>query len=130
MRDENLKDLTKALERPLFSSAIDTVGGNILSKMLPQISQRGVVACCGNVAGIEINTTVFPFILRGVSLCGIDTAESLIEFKTSIWKKLANEWKLDLSKIIKIVSKENLQEEIDLILEGGQQGRVVIQHGE
>ena len=130
MRDEYLKAPTKALERPLFSSAIDTVGGNILSKMLPQISQRGVVACCGNVAGIEINTTVFPFILRGVSLCGIDTAESLIEFKTSIWKKLANEWKLDLSKIIKIVSKENLQEEIDLILEGGQQGRVVIQHGE
>ena len=130
MRDEYLKAPTKALERPLFSSAIDTVGGNILSKMLPQISQRGVVACCGNVAGIEINTTVFPFILRGVSLCGIDTAESLIEFKTSIWKKLANEWKLDLSKIIKIVSKENLQEEIDLILEGGQQGRVVLQHGE
>ena len=130
MRDEYLKAPTKALERPLFSSAIDTVGGNILSKMLPQISQRGVVACCGNVAGIEINTTVFPFILRGVSLCGIDTAESLIEFKTSIWKKLANEWKLDLSKIIKIVSKENLQEEIDLILEGCQQGRVVIQHGE
>tara|TARA_B100001250_G_C19688928_1_gene739355 strand:- start:81 stop:1064 length:984 start_codon:yes stop_codon:yes gene_type:complete len=130
MRDEYLKAPTKALERPLFSSAIDTVGGNILSKMLPQIYQRGVVACCGNVAGIEINTTVFPFILRGVSLCGIDTAESLIEFKTSIWEKLANEWRLDFSKIIKIVSKENLQQEIDLILEGGQQGRVVLQHGE
>ena len=130
MRDEYLKAPTKALERPLFSSAIDTVGGNILSKMLPQISQRGVLACCGNVAGIEINTTVFPFILRGVSLCGIDTAESLIEFKTSIWEKLANEWRLDFSKIIKIVSKENLQQEIDLILEGGQQGRVVLQHGE
>ena len=50
------------MERPLFSAAIDTVGGNVLSKMLPQISPHGVVACCGNVAGIEVNTTVFPFI--------------------------------------------------------------------
>ena len=52
MRDEYLETPSKPMERPLFSSAIDTVGGNILSKMLPQISSHGVVACCGNVAGI------------------------------------------------------------------------------
>jgi len=130
MRDEYLEAPAKALERPLFASAIDTVGGNVLSKMLPQISPHGVVACCGNVAGIEVNTTVFPFILRGITLAGIDSAESLIEFKTSIWNKFADEWKLDLSPMIRVVSKENLQQEIDLILEGGQQGRVVLQHGE
>lgn len=130
MRDEYLEAPTKALERPLFASAIDTVGGNVLSKMLPQISPHGVVACCGNVAGIEVNTTVFPFILRGITLAGIDSAESPIEFKTSIWNKFADEWKLDLSSMIKVVSKESLQQEIDLILEGGQQGRVVLQHGE
>tara|TARA_X000000368_G_scaffold192900_1_gene152143 strand:- start:1083 stop:2066 length:984 start_codon:yes stop_codon:yes gene_type:complete len=130
MRDEYLEAPAKALERPLFASAIDTVGGNVLSKMLPQISPHGVVACCGNVAGIEVNTTVFPFILRGITLAGIDSAESPIEFKTSIWNKFADEWKLDLSSMIKVVSKENLHQEIDLILEGGQQGRVVLQHGE
>ena len=130
MRDEYLEAPAKALERPLFASAIDTVGGNVLSKMLPQISPHGVVACCGNVAGIEINTTVFPFILRGITLAGIDSAESPIEFKTSIWNKFADEWKLDLSSMIKVISKESLQQEIDLILEGGQQGRVVLQHGE
>ena len=130
MRDEYLEAPTKALERPLFASAIDTVGGNVLSKMLPQISPHGVVACCGNVAGIEVNTTVFPFILRGITLAGIDSAESPIEFKTSIWNKFADEWKLDLSSMIRVVFKENLQQEIDLILEGGQQGRVVLQHGE
>ena len=129
-RDEYLEAPAKALERPLFASAIDTVGGNVLSKMLPQISPHGVVACCGNVAGIEVNTTVFPFILRGITLAGIDSAESPIEFKTSIWNKFADEWKLDLSSMIKVVSKESLQQEIDLILEGGQQGRVVLQHGE
>ena len=130
MRDKYLESDIKALERASFSSAIDTVGGKILSKMLPQISPHGVVACCGNVAGIEVNTTVFPFILRGLTLAGIDSAESPIEFKTSIWNKFADEWKLDLSSLIKIVTKEDLQQEIDLILKGGQQGRVVLEHGE
>ena len=130
MRDEYLDSPSKAMERPLFSCAIDTVGGNVLSKMLPQISPHGVVACCGNVAGIEVNTTVFPFILRGISICGIDSAESAIDFKSSIWQKFADEWKLDFSSIIKIVTKENLQPEIDLILKGGQKGRVVLTHGE
>ena len=130
LRDEYLEAPAKAMERPLFSSAIDTVGGKILSKMLAQISPHGVVACCGNVAGIEVNTTVFPFILRGISLCGIDSAESPLDFKTSIWEKFANEWKLDLSTSTKIISKQNLQQEIDLILQGGQEGRVVISHEE
>jgi len=130
LRDEYLEAPSKPLEKPLFSSAIDTVGGNILSRMLPQISPHGVVACCGNVAGIEVNTTVFPFILRGIMLAGIDSAESPIEFKTKIWNKFANEWRLDLSSVIKVVTKENLQQEINLILKGGQQGRVVLKHGE
>lgn len=130
MRDEYLEAPAKAMERPLFSSAIDTVGGSVLSKMLPQISPHGVVACCGNVAGIEVNTTVFPFILRGITLSGVDSAESSLAFKTSIWNKFADEWNLDLSSMIKTVTKENLQQEIDLILQGGQQGRVVLKHGE
>jgi len=130
LRDDFLEGPAKPLERALFSSAIDTVGGNILSKMLGQISPHGVVACCGNVAGIEVKTSVFPFILRGITLAGIDSAESSLEFKTSVWKKFANEWKLDLSPIIKVVTKGNLQQEIDLILQGGQQGRVVLKHGE
>ena len=130
LRDDFLEGPAKPMERALFSSAIDTVGGNVLSKMLTQISPHGVVACCGNVAGIEVNTTVFPFILRGITLAGIDSAESSLEFKTNVWRKFANDWKLDLSPIIKVVTKENLQQEIDLILQGGQQGRVVLKHGE
>ena len=130
MRDEYMESPAKAMERPLFASAIDTVGGNVLSKMLPQISPHGVVACCGNVAGVEVNTTVFPFILRGITLSGIDSAESPLEFKIGLWNKLAEEWSLDLSSMVKIVTKENLQQEIDLILKGGQQGRVVLEHGE
>ena len=82
------------------------------------------------MGGIEINTTVFPFILRGINLCGIDSAETPIEFKESLWKKFASEWELDLSGSTKEVSKEQLGEEIQIILQGGQQGRVVLNHKE
>ena len=130
MRNDYLDAPSKAMERPMFSNAVDTVGGNVLSKMLPQIAPHGVVSCCGHVAGIEITATVFPFILRGISLCGIDSAEAPVDFKTSLWKKFADEWKLDLSSMIKVVNKDQLEEEIQLILKGGQQGRVVLNHEE
>jgi putative YhdH/YhfP family quinone oxidoreductase len=130
LREDYLNEPSKPMVRPLFAGAVDTVGGSILSKLLSEIAQHGVVSCCGNVGGIEINTTVFPFILRGINLCGIDSAETPIEFKESLWKKFANEWQLDLSGSTKEVSKEQLGEEIQIILQGGQQGRVVLNHKE
>tara|TARA_B110000008_G_scaffold25377_2_gene22925 strand:+ start:2246 stop:3229 length:984 start_codon:yes stop_codon:yes gene_type:complete len=129
-REDYLNEPFKPMVRPLYAGAIDTVGGSILSKLLSEIAPHGVVSCCGNVGGIEINTTVFPFILRGISLCGIDSAESPIEFKKSLWKKFANEWRLDLFASTKVVNKEQLSEEIQIILQGGQQGRVVLNHKE
>ena len=129
-REDYLNEPFKPMVRPLYAGAIDTVGGSILSKLLSEIAPHGVVSCCGNVGGIEINTTVFPFILRGISLCGIDSAESPIEFKKSLWEKFANEWRLDLFASTKVVNKEQLSEEIQIILQGGQQGRVVLNHKE
>ena len=129
-REDYLNEPFKPMVRPLYAGAIDTVGGSILSKLLSEIAPHGVVSCCGNVGGIEINTTVFPFILRGITLCGIDSAESPIEFKKSLWKKFANEWRLDLFASTKEVNKEQLSEEIQIILQGGQQGRVVLNHKE
>tara|TARA_B110000438_G_scaffold147153_1_gene141737 strand:+ start:880 stop:1863 length:984 start_codon:yes stop_codon:yes gene_type:complete len=129
-REDYLNEPFKPMVRPLYAGAIDTVGGSILSKLLSEIAPHGVVSCCGNVGGIEINTTVFPFILRGISLCGIDSAESPIEFKKSLWKKFANEWRLDLFASTKVVNKEQLSEEIQIILQGGQEGRVVLNHKE
>ncbi|MDA8925061.1 YhdH/YhfP family quinone oxidoreductase [Gammaproteobacteria bacterium] len=130
LRKDYLEVPLKPMARPAFAGAIDTVGGTILSKLLPQISSHGVVTSCGNVAGIEINTTVFPFILRGISLCGIDSAEAPIDFKKTLWDKFANDWKLDLTSLIREVSKEQLNEEIQIILKGGQKGRVVLSHQE
>ncbi len=125
---ESTDDQTgKLLLKGLWDGAIDTVGGNILATALKSIKQRGVVTTCGNVASHELNTNVYPFILRGISLIGIDSASCPMDKRVQIWKKLSSEWKLScLDEICREVSLENLSEEIDLTLEGGQVGRVVV----
>lgn len=117
----------KLLLKGHWDGVIDTVGGNILATVLKSTKQRGIVTTCGNVASHELNTNVYPFILRGISLIGIDSASCPMDKRVQIWKKLSNEWDLNcLNQICKEVSLENLSGEIDLILEGGQVGRVVV----
>ena len=129
-RNEYMSDPLKPMDKAQYSAAVDTVGGDILSKILTMIANQGVVSCCGNVAGPKFSSSVFPFILRGIQLCGIDSAESSIELKKNLWELLSNEWSLDLSNQTKIVKISEIKEEVDKILEGNQIGRVVIQHGE
>ena len=76
-RNVFISEPVKALDKAIYSGGIDTVGGDILSKMLSMIDSHGSIACCGNVAGTKFTSSVFPFILRGVSLIGIDSAESM-----------------------------------------------------
>lgn len=129
-RNEFMSEPVKALDKAIYSAGIDTVGGDILSKMLSMIESHGSVACCGNVAGMKFTSSVFPFILRGVSLIGIDSAESDINFKKEIWNLFSNEWSLDISDYSKIVKLDNIGDEITKILQGKQIGRVVIKHGD
>ena len=129
-RDEFLEGGVRALDKTQFGGGVDTVGGEILAKILSQTAQKGSIACCGNVAGASFETSVFPFILRGVSLLGIDSAESSIDLKQHLWDKLADEWKLDLSEQTKVIELAELDSEIERILNGLQLGRVVIKHGE
>jgi NADPH:quinone reductase-like Zn-dependent oxidoreductase len=77
------------------------------------------------VGGLNLNTSIFPFILRGLSLFGVDSAESLIEVKKEIWSNFASEWKLEeINDQITDVSLEGLVDEIDKILKGKQVGRI------
>ena len=78
---------------------------------------------------MKFSSSVFPFILRGVSLIGIDSAESPIEFKKLIWSLFAGEWSMDLEEYSRTVSLSHIDEEIQKILKGQQVGRVVIKHG-
>ena len=128
MRSE-MEEQGKPLQRGIYQGGVDTVGGNILSNFISQTSQRGAITCCGNVASDKLQTSVFPFILRGVTLIGIDSAESLLEVKKEIWNNFSNDWKIDLEKITKEVRLESLSEEVDKILKGEQIGRIRVNLG-
>ena len=112
-RNEFLQDPIKPMDKALYSSAVDTVGGNILAKTLTMVSNHGVVSCCGNVAGASFTSSVFPFILRGIQLCGIDSAESSIELKKELWDLLSDSWSLDLTNQTKIVDLNEIDKEIE-----------------
>ena len=129
-RSDFMSEPLKPLDKASYSSAVDTVGGEMLAKMISMISNNGVVSCCGNVGGAMFTSSVFPFILRGVQLSGIDSAESPINLKKELWNLLANEWLIDLNNQTKIVNIQEIDDEIRKILDGGQIGRVVIKHGE
>ena len=131
LRDDFCSEKIKPLDKTKFSAGVDTVGGEILSRIISQVDRRGVVTCCGNVNSIKLETTVFPFILRGIALQGIDSAESPISYKKYLWDKIASDWQIGYSKSsIKIIKLNELAPEIDKILNGNQEGRVVIKHGE
>ncbi len=129
-RNDYMSEPVKPLDKSIYCAAVDTVGGDMLSKIISMISNHGVVSCCGNVGGAKFTSSVFPFILRGVQLSGIDSAESSIKLKSKLWNLLSDQWSLDLSHQTKTVKIENIDQEIDKILSGNQIGRVVIQHGE
>ena len=120
-------DLISPLQKPLYSGGIDAVGGKILANLICSTSQRAAIACCGMVGGLSLDTSIFPFILRGLTLFGVDSAESLIGVKEEIWSNYASVWKLEnINDNIKDISLEELPEEIDKILKGNQIGRVRI----
>jgi len=128
MRNE-MEDQGKPLQKALYQGGVDTVGGSILSNFISQTFQRGAITCCGNVASDKFQTSVFPFILRGVTLIGIDSAESLLEVKKEIWKNFAKDWKIDLEKITKEVQLDSLSREVEKILKGEQVGRIRVNLG-
>ena len=126
-RNELDLDLISPLQKPIYAGGIDAVGGKILSNLICSTSQRAAIACCGMVGGISLDTSIFPFILRGLSLFGIDSAESLLETKEEIWNNFATDWKLEnIDQNINNISLEDLPREIEKILKGDQVGRVRI----
>jgi len=119
----------RMLLRPQWAGAIDTVGGNTLATILKALKPHGNVACCGNVASPLLNTSVFPFILNGVNLLGVNSATTPMMLRRNLWEKLANEWKPNLQRIrTEIVGLEKIHSCIEKILKGEISGRVVLQH--
>ena len=122
---ENLAN--KPLLKPLYAGAIDTVGGTILENSIKSVKPMGTVTCCGNVASPKLELTVYPFILRGISLIGIDSQNYPMAHRKRVWKKLASDWKpSSLSDTFEEITLDELPEKINLMLKGKLKGRTIV----
>ncbi|MEN8232146.1 MAG: YhdH/YhfP family quinone oxidoreductase [Thermodesulfobacteriota bacterium] len=117
----------KPLLKEKWAGAIDTVGGEILATAIKSTAYGGLVTCCGNVASPELPLSVYPFILRGVSLLGIDSAKCPIHIRQEIWQKLAGAWKIgNLDSLVTECRLPELSGIIEKMLQGRQTGRVIV----
>tara|TARA_B110000438_G_scaffold283968_1_gene312550 strand:+ start:3205 stop:4206 length:1002 start_codon:yes stop_codon:yes gene_type:complete len=117
----------KLLGKGLWDGVVDTVGGNILANAISQTKQNGIVAACGNAGGIKLNTTVMPFIIRGVKLWGIDSVMVSKKRREFIWSQVSElvDFKI-LEKNTKTVSLEELINVFPKMLKGEISGRVLV----
>ena len=120
-----------AADRPLvkerWSGVVDTVGGPGLEDLLKATCAGGVVAACGMAAGNRFGSSVFPFILRGVTLAGIDSAEQPMAKRSRIWDLLAGDWRVDLGRICEEVGLDGIDRCVRELLAGTHVGRTVVQ---
>ncbi len=126
-REEVDETSGRPLLKPRWAGAIDNVGGNTLATALKACSKDGVVIAVGLVASPKLDTTVYPFILNGVSLMGVASATCDMDLRQEVWNKLALEWKpSNLGSLAKMIRLDELNDHIEKILQGGITGRVVV----
>lgn len=129
-RDESSDDSGRPMLKGRWAGVVDTVGGDILATAVKAAKPFGVVTCCGNVASADLSLNVYPFILRGVMLVGIDSQNCPKDVRVKVWEKMATDWKIDsLDKLTNEISLDELEQNIQLILKGGQKGRVLVNLG-
>ncbi|HPD45378.1 MAG TPA: YhdH/YhfP family quinone oxidoreductase [Anaerohalosphaeraceae bacterium] len=110
-----------------WAGAIDSVGGSILAAALKATRYGGAVAACGLAQSADLNTTVYPFILRAVTLIGIDSVHCPNPLRKELWSRLANEWRPEnLETVATECPLEQANEKIDQILQGQLTGRTLL----
>jgi NADPH2:quinone reductase len=118
----------KPLEKTIWAGAVDPVGGETLAWLTRTMKQHGTIASCGLTAGIDLNTTVMPFILRGVSLLGIDSVQCPMELRHRVWERLSSDMRpRHLKEMTRTIHFEQLPETFDALLKGAVKGRVVVE---
>lgn len=121
-------------ERPMlrgqWAGGVDTVGGVTLATLLRSTRYGGCIAACGLVGGAELQMSVYPFLLRGVTLAGVASADCPYPRRLEIWNKLAGEWRLsELDSQVTEVPLDDVDREVRRILNGEQVGRVIVRIG-
>ena len=118
---------SKLLEKGTWDGVVDTVGGSSLTKILAQVKPNGIVASCGNAGGIKINTTVMPFIIRGIKLWGIDSSGASIKRREFLWNEADK--LIDFNKLKSFTKDLSFSELFDIypkLLEGKFFGRAIV----
>jgi putative YhdH/YhfP family quinone oxidoreductase len=129
-RQTFVEDIKPPILPARWAAVVDTVGGDILATAVKSTKAWGKVTCCGLVASPDLPLTVFPFILRGVSLHGIDSQHYPKEPRQALWKKLANDWKpQNLAEMATRITLDQLPAAIDNMLNGRLKGRTVVNLG-
>ncbi len=117
----------RPLDKGLYDGAVDTVGGNVLAKVLSHIKETGIVAACGNALDIKLNTTVMPFIIRGVKLWGINSVNTSTKRREFLWSEASNLIDFELlNKSIKEIKLEELLDVYPKMLKGQTLGRYLV----
>lgn len=126
---ESVNDTSgKPMLKGQYAGAIDTVGGNILATVIKSLTYGGAVAACGLVMSPEFSTTVYPFILRGASLLGVDSVDCHIALRTELWSRLATSWRLNhFSQFVTEIPLSEVPNAIQPLLAGQAIGRTVVQ---
>lgn len=120
----------KPLESERWGGAVDTVGGATLAALLRALAYGGSVAACGNAGGVELNTTVFPFILRGVNLLGVDSVMCPPDRRRAAWARLAHALPADkLASMTQTIALGDVPAFSQKIVDGAVRGRVVVDVG-
>src|SRR5690606_12019204 len=130
-REEVYDGKVRALGKQKWAAAVDPVGGEPLASLLSQIHYGGSVAVSGLTAGTKLPSTVFPFILRGVNLLGIDSVYCPMETRLKVWNRLATDFKPDnLEQLIQQeITLEQLPEALPTLLKGQAKGRTIVKLG-
>ena len=119
---------TRPLEKAQWAGALDAVGGMTLAWLTRSMQQDGAIASFGNAGGVELNTSVFPFILRGVKLLGVDSAATKMPLRKMIWQRLANDLRpLHMHDMIRRVSLADLAQVFPAMIAGQSRGRTVVE---
>ena len=117
----------RPLEKATWAGAVDNIGGDALTWMTRTMKQGGTIASCGLAASTDLNTTVLPFILRGVSLLGIDSAYWPMPKREKLWQRLAGEWKPDkVAAAVQTIPMSELPNVFRKLLDGKMTGRYVV----
>ncbi|PLX85768.1 MAG: oxidoreductase [Desulfuromonas sp.] len=122
-----LEGSERPMMKTLWAGVVDCVGGEMLAAALKSTRYGGVVTCCGLVGSIDIPVNVFPFILRGVRLIGIDSVEMAMDKRLAVWQRMSSEWKLDtMNEMVDEIGLDGLEEKIQGMLKAQLKRKVLV----